>query len=114
MFAEMNSDLHTLIKESYRLHSSWILELPEIDQSSSHASEVLKDLITLELEAGGQHWQQTLCSHPYSEHPRHPVATSPRREGGLWAAAVKLYREGSNGNTPVVNNGSLAIPGRFP
>ena len=41
------SDLHTLIKESYRLHSGCISELPEIDQffKPTHA-EVLKNLIT--------------------------------------------------------------------
>ena len=51
LFAEMNSDLHTLTKEAYRLHTAWILELPEIDQffRPQHA-EVLKNLITLQVD----------------------------------------------------------------
>ena len=61
MFAEMNSDLHTLIKESYRLHSSWILELPEIDQFFKPSqAEVLKNLITLQVDEIRRPYEATL------------------------------------------------------
>lgn len=122
MFAEMNSDLHTLIKESYRLHSSWILELPEIDQFFKPSqAEVLKNLITLQVDEirrpyelpskakrgfifiGTSNEHQLLVDStgnrrfvPIRIPNTHDIPWRRLREerGGLWAAAVKLYREG--------------------
>ncbi len=122
MFAEMNSDLHTLCKESYRLHGAWILELPEIDQffKPSHA-EVLKNLITLQIDEIRRPYElPTKAKRGFvfigttNEHQLLVDSTGNRRfipiripnthevpwrrlqetRGGLWAAAVKLYREG--------------------
>ena len=122
MFAEMNSDLHTLIKESYRLHSSWILELPEIDQFFKPSqAEVLKNLITLQVDEIRRPYELPAKAKrgfifigTSNEHQLLVDSTGNRRfvpiripnthdipwrrlqdeRGGLWAAAVKLYREG--------------------
>lgn len=122
MFAEMNSDLHTLVKESYRLHSGWILELPEIDQffKPQHA-EVLKNLITLQVDEIRRPYElPTKAKRGFifigtsNEHQLLVDSTGNRRfvpiripntfdvpwrrlreeRGGLWAAAVNLYRQG--------------------
>ena len=122
MFAEMNSDLHTLIKESYHLHSSWILELPEIDQFFKPSqAEVLKNLITLQVDEIRRPYELPSKARrgfifigTSNEHQLLVDSTGNRRfvpiripnthdipwrrlldeRGGLWAAAVKLYREG--------------------
>ena len=122
MFAEMNSDLHTLIKESYRLHSGWILELPEIDQFFKPSqAEVLKNLITLQVDEirrpyelpskakrgfifiGTSNEHQLLVDStgnrrfvPIRIPDTHEIPWRRLREerGGLWAAAVQLYRQG--------------------
>ena len=122
MFAEMNSDLNTLVKESYRLHSGWILELPEIDQffKPSHA-EVLKNLITLQVDEIRRPYElPTKAKRGFifigtsNEHQLLVDSTGNRRfvpiripntfdipwrllqekRGGLWSAAVQLYRDG--------------------
>ena len=47
IFAEITTPLDTLIKEQYRLHVAWILELPEVDNYFSPRSvEDFKNLIT--------------------------------------------------------------------
>lgn len=122
MFAEMNSDLHTLVKESYRLHSGWILELPEIDQFFKPSqAEVLKNLITLQVDEirrpyelpskakrgfvfiGTSNEYQLLVDSTGNRRfvpiriPNTfdiPWQMLQKQRGGLWAAAVKLYREG--------------------
>ena len=47
LFAEMSTPLETLMKEQYRLHVAWLLELPEIDSYfHSRNIENFKNLIT--------------------------------------------------------------------
>lgn len=122
MFVELNSDLHTLIKEPYRLHQGWVLELPEIDHlfKPQHA-ESLKNLITLQIDEIrrpyelpskarrgfifiGTSNQPELLVDSTGNRRFVPVRIAdgfeiPWRElkekrGGLWAAAVQLYRDG--------------------
>jgi len=124
MFAEMNSDLNVLIKESYRLHSGWILELPEIDQFfKPHNAEVLKNLITLQVDEIRRPYElPTKAKRGFifigttNEHQLLVDSTGNRRfipiripnthdipwrllkekRGALWSAAVELYRSGEN------------------
>ncbi|WP_186539646.1 VapE domain-containing protein [Synechococcus sp. BIOS-E4-1] len=121
MFSEMNSDLHTLIKEAYRLHTGWILELPEIDQFfKPQNAEVLKNLITLQVDEIRRPYElPTKAKRGFiflgtSNEPQLLVDSTGNRRfvpirlpndhvvpwrklkderGSLWAAAVKLYRE---------------------
>ena len=122
LFAEMNSDLHTLTKEAYRLHTAWVLELPEIDQffRPQHA-EVLKNLITLQVDEIRRPYELPSKSKrgfvfigTSNEHQLLVDSTGNRRfvpiripnthdipwrrlkeeRGGLWSAAVDLYRRG--------------------
>ena len=47
LFAEVSTPLETLMKEQYRLHVAWLLELPEIDHFfSTRNIENFKNLIT--------------------------------------------------------------------
>lgn len=122
MFAEMNSDLYTLIKESYRLHTGWILELPEIDQFFKPSqAEVLKNLITLQVDEIRRPYELPSKAKrgfvfigTSNEHQLLVDSTGNRRfvpiripntfdipwrllqekRGGLWSAAVQLYRGG--------------------
>lgn len=122
MFAEMNSDLHTLVKESYRLHSAWILELPEIDQFfRPQNAEVLKNLITLQVDEIRRPYELPSKAKrgfvfigTSNEHQLLVDSTGNRRfipiripntfevpwrrlkeeRGGLWSAAVELYKSG--------------------
>ena len=133
LFAEMNSDLHKLVKESYRLHAGWILELPEIDQFFKPSqAEVLKNLITLQVDEvrrpyelpskakrgfifiGTSNEHQLLVDStgnrrfvPIRIPDTHEIPWRQLREerGGLWAAAIKLYREGEQWE---YNTGQLA------
>ena len=122
MFVELSSDLHTLIKEPYRLHQGWVLELPEIDQlfKPQHA-ESLKNLITLQVDEirrpyelpskakrgfvfiGTSNQPELLVDStgnrrfvPIRIADGHEIPWRDLREkrGGLWAAAVQLYRQG--------------------
>lgn len=122
LFAEMNSDLNTLTKEAYRLHSAWVLELPEIDQffKPQHA-EVLKNLITLQVDEIRRPYElPSKCKRGFvfigssNEHQLLVDSTGNRRfvpiripnshdipwrrlreeRGALWSAAVALYRQG--------------------
>ena len=122
LFAEMNSDLNTLTKEAYRLHSAWILELPEIDQffRPQHA-EILKNLITLQVDEIRRPYELPSKSKrgfvfigTSNEHQLLVDSTGNRRfvpiripnshdipwkrlldeRGALWSAAVQLYRPG--------------------
>ncbi len=122
MFVELNSDLNTLIKEAYRLHQGWILELPEIDQlfKPQHA-ECLKNLITLQVDEIRRPWElPTKAKRGFifigtSNQPELLVDSTGNRRfvpiriaddfevpwrdlehkrGGLWAAAIQLYKQG--------------------
>ena len=63
LFAEVSTPLETLMKEQYRLHVAWLLELPEIDHFfQSRNIENFKNLIT------------TRC-----DEVRRPYATLPER-----------------------------------
>ena len=122
MFVELSSDLHTLIKEPYRLHQGWVLELPEIDQlfKPQHA-ESLKNLITLQIDEirrpyelpakarrgfvfiGTSNQPELLVDStgnrrfvPIRIADGHEVPWRELRDkrGGLWAAAVQLYKQG--------------------
>ncbi len=51
LFAEMTSSLDQINKEAYRLHISWILELPEIDNYFKDRNiEIFKNLITTQID----------------------------------------------------------------
>ncbi len=123
MFVELNSDLGVLTREAYRLHSGWILELPEIDQLfKPQQAEILKNLITLQVDEvrrpyelpskakrgfvfiGTSNEPQLLVDStgnrrfvPIRLPHNHlvPWLNLAQERGGLWAAAVKLYREGT-------------------
>ncbi len=122
MFAEMNADLHTLVKESYRLHTGWVLELPEIDMYFKPTyAEILKNLITLQVDEirrpyelpckakrgfvfiGTSNEPQLLVDStgnrrfvPIRLPNNHLVPWRRLKDerGGLWAAAVQLYKDG--------------------
>ena len=120
MFVELNADLHTLIKEPYRMHQGWILEIPEIDQhfKPQHA-EVLKNLITLQVDEirrpyelpskaargfifiGTSNQPELLVDStgnrrfvPIRIPNGHEIPWRQLKEdrGALWAAAVQLYK----------------------
>lgn len=122
MFVELSSDLHTLIKEPYRLHQGWVLELPEIDQlfKPQHA-ESLKNLITLQIDEIRRPYElPTKARRGFvfigtSNQPELLVDSTGNRRfvpiriadgfeipwrqlqekrGGLWSAAVQLYKQG--------------------
>ena len=122
MFVELNSDLNTLIKEAYRLHQGWILELPEIAQlfKPQHA-ECLKNLITLQVDEIRRPWElPTKAKRGFvfigtSNQPELLVDSTGNRRfvpiriadsfevpwrdlehkrGGLWSAANALYKAG--------------------
>jgi len=51
LFSEISTPLETLMKEQYRLHVAWLLELPEIDHFfSSKNIENFKNLITTRVD----------------------------------------------------------------
>ena len=48
LFAEIASSLDVLSREAYRLHTAWILEMPELEQFfASKQSEVLKNMVSI-------------------------------------------------------------------
>ena len=122
MFVELNADLHTLIKEPYRMHQGWILEIPEIDQhfKPQHA-EVLKNLITLQVDEirrpyelpskaargfifiGTSNQPELLVDSTgnrrfvpirIADSFEVPWRDLEHKRGGLWAAANALYKAG--------------------
>ena len=51
LFAEITTPLETLMKEQYRLHTAWLLELPEIDNYfNTRNIENFKNLITTRVD----------------------------------------------------------------
>ena len=51
LFAEITASLDTLNKETYRLHTAWLLELPELEQFfASKQHEILKNLISVRFD----------------------------------------------------------------
>ncbi len=61
LFAEITTPIETLIKEQYRLHVAWILELPEIDHFFNPKNiENFKNLITTRCDE---------TRRPYASHP---------------------------------------------
>ena len=123
LFSEITTPLETLMKEQYRLHVAWLLELPEIDNYfNTRNIENFKNLVTTRVDE---------CRFPYaslpSKLPRRFVligttnrnqflvdSTGNRRfvplevgahfqipwkelteqRDSLWAAAVHAFREG--------------------
>ena len=124
LFSEITTPLETLMKEQYRLHVAWLLELPEIDNYfNTRNIENFKNLVTTRVDE---------CRFPYaslpSKLPRRFVligttnrnqflvdSTGNRRfvplevgahfqipwkelteqRDSLWAAAVDAYRSGT-------------------
>ena len=124
LFSEITTPLETLMKEQYRLHVAWLLELPEIDNYfNTRNIENFKNLVTTRVDE---------CRFPYaslpSKLPRRFVligttnrnqflvdSTGNRRfvplevgahfqipwkelteqRDSLWAAAVHAFREGT-------------------
>lgn len=134
LFSEITTPLETLMKEQYRLHVAWLLELPEIDNYfNSRNIENFKNLVTSRVDE---------VRYPYaalpSKLPRRFVmigttnrnqflvdSTGNRRfvpleigagfqipwkllaeqRDSLWAAAVQAYR---NGVSYEFNSGEIA------
>ena len=134
LFAEVSTPLETLMKEQYRLHVAWLLELPEIDHFfHSRNIENFKNLITTRCDE---------VRRPYASLPERllrrfvMIGTTNRNQflvdstgnrrfvpleiganflipwkqlaeerDSLWASAVQAYREG----TPYeFNSGEIA------
>ena len=123
LFAEVSTPLETLMKEQYRLHVAWLLELPEIDHFfQSRNIENFKNLITTRCDE---------VRRPYASLPERllrrfvMIGTTNRNQflvdstgnrrfvpleigsgflipwkqlseerDSLWASAVQAYREG--------------------
>ena len=123
LFAEVSTPLETLMKEQYRLHVAWLLELPEIDHFfQARNIENFKNLITTRCDE---------VRRPYASLPERllrrfvMIGTTNRNQflvdstgnrrfvpleiganflipwqqlaeerDSLWAAAIKAYREG--------------------
>lgn len=125
LFAEVSTPLETLMKEQYRLHVAWLLELPEIDHFfQSRNIENFKNLITTRCDE---------VRRPYASLPERllrrfvMIGTTNRNQflvdstgnrrfvpleigtgflipwkqlseerDSLWASAVQAYREGQS------------------
>ena len=125
LFAEVSTPLETLMKEQYRLHVAWLLELPEIDHFfQSRNIENFKNLITTRCDE---------VRRPYASLPERllrrfvMIGTTNRNQflvdstgnrrfvpleigsgflipweqiseerDSLWASAVQAYRDGSS------------------
>ncbi len=125
LFAEVSTPLETLMKEQYRLHVAWLLELPEIDHFfHSRNIENFKNLITTRCDE---------VRRPYASLPERllrrfvMIGTTNRNQflvdstgnrrfvpleiganflipwkqlaeerDSLWASAVQAYREGTS------------------
>ena len=134
LFAEVSTPLETLMKEQYRLHVAWLLELPEIDHFfQSRNIENFKNLITTRCDE---------VRRPYASLPERllrrfvMIGTTNRNQflvdstgnrrfvpleigsgflipwkqineerDSLWASAVQAYR---NGNSYEFNSGEIA------
>ena len=134
LFAEVSTPLETLMKEQYRLHVAWLLELPEIDHFfQSRNIENFKNLITTRCDE---------VRRPYASLPERllrrfvMIGTTNRNQflvdstgnrrfvpleigsgflipwkqiseerDSLWASAVQAYREG---NSYEFNSGEIA------
>jgi predicted P-loop ATPase len=134
LFAEVSTPLETLMKEQYRLHVAWLLELPEIDHFfQSRNIENFKNLITTRCDE---------VRRPYASLPERllrrfvMIGTTNRNQflvdstgnrrfvpleigsgflipwkqlseerDSLWASAVQAYREG---NAYEFNSGEIA------
>ncbi len=122
MFAEINADLTTLMREPYRLHTGWLLEMPEIDHFfKPQFAESLKNLITLQVDEIRKPYElPTKARRGFafigtSNSPQFLVDSTGNRRfipisitsgfqvpwrnliekrGSLWASAVKLYKQG--------------------
>ena len=134
LFSEITTPLETLIKEQYRLHVAWLLELPEIDNYFNVRNiENFKNLVTTRVDE---------CRFPYAQLPSKlprrfvMIGTTNRNQflvdstgnrrfvpleigagfsvpwrllaeqrDSLWAAAVAAYR---NGETYEFDSGEIA------
>ena len=134
LFAEVSTPLETLMKEQYRLHVAWLLELPEIDHFfSTRNIENFKNLITTRCDE---------VRRPYASLPERllrrfvMIGTTNRNQflvdstgnrrfvpleiganflipweqlsaerDSLWASAVQAYR---NGDSYEFNSGEIA------
>jgi len=134
LFAEVSTPLETLMKEQYRLHVAWLLELPEIDHFfQSRNIENFKNLITTRCDE---------VRRPYASLPERllrrfvMIGTTNRNQflvdstgnrrfvpleigsgflipwkqiseerDSLWASAVQAYRDG---NSYEFNSGEIA------
>lgn len=134
LFAEVSTPLETLMKEQYRLHVAWLLELPEIDHFfQSRNIENFKNLITTRCDE---------VRRPYASLPERllrrfvMIGTTNRNQflvdstgnrrfvpleigsgflipwkqisqerDSLWASAVQAYRAG---NSYEFNSGEIA------
>ena len=123
LFAELSSGLDTLIKEAYRLHVGWLLEIPEVDRHfTSLASENLKNLVTIRTDEIRRPYQQptkaprgfgligttnqdTFLCDATGNRRFIPIAIKvceidvellQRERDAIWAAAVQAYRAGQS------------------
>ena len=134
LFAEVSTPLETLMKEQYRLHTAWLLELPEIDNYfNTRNIENFKNLVTSRVDEvrfpyaalpsklarrfvmiGTTNRNQFLVDStgnrrfvPLEIGARFEIPWKQLREerDSLWAAAVMAFREG---NGYEFNSGEIA------
>jgi predicted P-loop ATPase len=134
LFAEVSTPLETLMKEQYRLHTAWLLELPEIDNYfNTRNIENFKNLVTSRVDEvrfpyaalpsklarrfvmiGTTNRNQFLVDStgnrrfvPLEIGARFEIPWKQLRDerDSLWAAAVMAFREG---NGYEFNSGEIA------
>ena len=104
LFSEITTPLETLIKEQYRLHVAWLLELPEIDNYFNVRNiENFKNLVTTRVDE---------CRFPYAQLP----SKLPRRFVMIGTTNRNQFLVDSTGNrrfVPLEIGAGFQVPWRL-